>query len=97
MSPWMRSSKVSRLEVAQILQNFLDGTGKPMAWDGFTLGMSFDDDYLDRIRIRCARLSEEFPPAVSSEYCGEQGREIIRNYIRELRNSEQSISPGKYT
>jgi hypothetical protein len=95
MSPWIHKSKLSKLEVAQILQDFLDGTGKPNTWDGFTLGMSFEDDYLDRIRTRCARLSGEFPPAVSSEYCGEQGREVIRNYIRELRNSGQSIAPAK--
>jgi hypothetical protein len=88
VSPWWRKSKLGKLEIAQILQDFLDGTGNPLAWDGFTTGMRFEDSYLDGIRIRCARLSEEFPPAGPREYCGEQGRDVIRNYIRELRNSE---------
>jgi hypothetical protein len=86
MNPWGKKSKLSKLEVAQILQDFLDGTGQPYAWDDFTLGTSFEDSYLDRIRVRCLGLSEEFPPTEPRHYCGEQGFEVIRAYIRELKS-----------
>lgn len=87
MSAWGKKSKLSKLEVAQILQDFLDGTGQPWAWDDFTLGPSFEDSYLDRIRVRCLRLGEEFPPTKPHHYCSEQGLEVIRAYIRELKGS----------
>jgi hypothetical protein len=85
MSPWVKKYKLSREEVAKILQDFLDGTGKTLAWDGFTLGMSFEDEYLENLRLRCANLSREFPPWHPNEYCNERGREVIRQYIKELR------------
>jgi hypothetical protein len=80
---WTKKCKLSNQEVAQILEDFLDGKGRPLAWDGFTLGMSFDDEYLDEIRIRRANLSQEFPPDSPNEYCNEKGRDVIRNYINE--------------
>jgi hypothetical protein len=88
MCPWDKKYRLTRHEVVQILEDFIEGSkGSPFSWDGFTLGMSFEDDYLDGIRRRCANLSEEFPPT-GREYCNEQGIEVIRAYIRELRNSK---------
>jgi hypothetical protein len=85
MSWWNRKSKLTRQEVAQILEEFLEGTGSWFAWDSLTLGMSFEDEYLEKIRIRCAQLSQEFPPEKPHEYCNEHGRDVIRDYINELR------------
>ncbi len=31
-----------------------------------------------------AGLSEEFPPNAPNEYCNEQGRDVIRGFIREM-------------
>lgn len=87
MSAWDKKYSLTRHEVAQILEDFVEGGGSPYAWDGFTLGMSFEDDYLDAIRRRCAGLSEEFPPT-GREYCNPRGLEVIRAYIQELRNSK---------
>lgn len=87
MVPWKKKYNLSYEEVGQILQNFLDGKGRPLAWDGFTLGASFEDRLLERVRIRCAGLSQEFPSNNPHEYCNEQGREIIRDYIRKLRRT----------
>jgi hypothetical protein len=87
VSPWFKKSKLSNQEVAQILEDFLEGRGKPLAWDGFTQGMSFEDQNQEKIRIRCARLSEEFPPDSSNQYCNEQGVSVIREYIKQLRGS----------
>lgn len=86
MSPWIKKYNLSHEEVAQILEDFLEKRGNPMAWDGFTLGMSFEDPFLEELRMRCVRLSEEFPPEKPGEYCNEQGRAVIRHYITELRS-----------
>jgi hypothetical protein len=84
MTPGIRKYKLSYQEVAQILENFLEGEGNPSAWDGYTLGMSFDDKYLEEIRLRCVGLSQEFPPDNPSEFCNEQGRNVIRDYVKRL-------------
>jgi hypothetical protein len=81
----MPRSKFGAPEIAQALEDFLQGTGHPLAWDDLTLGRKFDDPRLEQIRLRCASLGEEFPPSKPGEYCNEQGREIIRSYIEELR------------
>jgi hypothetical protein len=85
MAPWSKKYKLTRQEVAGILEDFLHGTGKPHDWDSFTLGMLLEDDYLEQIRLRLLGLSEEFPPAHQNEYCNEEGRNVIQNYIAELR------------
>ena len=87
MSPFVRKYKLTDREIAQILEDFLDGKGKPLAWDGFTLGMSFDNPEHEAIRIRCAGLSQEFPSDTRHEYCNEKGRDVIRGYIRQLRTA----------
>ena len=86
MSPWFKKSNLTRQEVAQILEDFLEGRGSALAWDDYTLGMSFEDELLERIRIRCARLGEEFPPDSPNEYCNAYGRKVIRDYIKQLRS-----------
>ena len=91
MSPWIRKYKLSNQEVAQILEDFLQGKGNPLAWDGFTLGMSIEEKHLEQIRIQCAGLSQEFPPDHANEYCNEQGRDVIRGYIKQLRAQGPSV------
>jgi hypothetical protein len=76
------------LEVAEILQNFLDGTGGEWVWDDFTSVMPFEDPYLEKIRARCILIDREFPPTIRGWYCNEQGLEVIRAYIRELTKSK---------
>lgn len=83
----MKKYKLSNQEVAQILEDFLEGRGSRWAWDDFTLGMSFEDKHLENIRIRCVGLSQEFPPNNPNEYCNEQGRNVIRDFIKQLRAS----------
>jgi hypothetical protein len=94
MTPWKRKYTLSYEEVAQILENFLEGKGRPLAWDGFTLGMSFEDVFLEGVRIRCARLSQEFPSDNPHEYCNEQGRDVIRDYIKQLRVKRDFCTQG---
>jgi len=81
----MKKYNLTNLKVAQILEDFLEDRGSPFAWDDFTLGMSMDDQRQEEIRRRCVNLTGEFPPTHPGEYCNEQGREVIRDYIKELR------------
>ena len=83
----MRKHELTRQEVAQILEDFLDGSGKPWDWDDFTLGMSLENDELEAIRVRARGLGQEFPPDSPNEYCNEQGLAVLRDYVRQLRNS----------
>ena len=39
MSPWQNKNRLTKNEVAKILEDFVEGTGSPYSWDGFTLGI----------------------------------------------------------
>ena len=84
-----KKDKLTYEEVAQILEGFLEGRQDRWSWDGFTLGMSFEDPYLEAIRVRCNGLDSEFPPDKPHHYCNEKGVDVLRGYIRELRSRNQ--------
>ena len=83
------SKELNAEEVAQILEDFLEGRGDPLRWDDFTLGMSFTDRNFESIRVRCLGLSSEFPPESPREYCNARGREVIREYVSCLRRDHR--------
>ena len=86
LASWrMPRRRIGNLKAAQLLEDFLEGRGHPLAWDGFTLGSTFEDERLEEIRLGCAGLSEQFPPEKPGEYCNEKGLDVIRGYIEELR------------
>lgn len=87
VAPWMKKYKLTKQEVAQILEDFLEGRGHPLSWNNFTLGMTLEDEYLDEIRERCTGLGSEFPPEHPNKYCNEEGFNVIRQYIKELRRT----------
>lgn len=88
MNSWIRENRtLTRIKVAQILEDFLEGRGGPYGWDGFTQGRPLDDEELEGIRVRCAGLSGEFPSDDGRAYCNEMGLQVIRNYIAQLRTS----------
>jgi hypothetical protein len=73
-------------EVAATIEDFLDGRGRQWDWDNF-LSFEITDPRLEAIRERCNRLSEEFPPGGRGGYCGPEGVDVMRRFIRELRES----------
>jgi hypothetical protein len=77
--------RLTAAEVAEILEDFVEGTGHDFDWDDFTLGGPIADDRLEQIRVRAVGLSQEFPPTNRGEYTNEKGRQILREYIKELR------------
>ena len=81
------SQPLGKLEVAQILENFLQGTGGPWDWDDFISVGTVADERLRQIQRHVNLLSEEFPPEKPGEYCNKRGRDVIRRYIEELRRS----------
>lgn len=85
-----RSGHATRSDVAEILEAFSSGTGRPDDWDRF-LSARLGDPDLEAIRGRCARLPEEFPPGRPGEYCSEAGRVLVRSLASQLR---QASPPG---
>ena len=83
----MANKILGKLDVAQILENFLEGTGGGWDWDDFISVGKVADERLKQIQRHVNLLSHEFPPEKADEYCNEQGRDVIRGYIAELRRS----------
>lgn len=81
----MTKKTLGRQEVAQILENFVEGTGGPWDWDDFISIANVEDERLKHIQRHVNLLSEEFPSEKQGHYCNEQGLDVIRRYIAELR------------
>lgn len=80
-------ARMSRIEMATLLESFADGTAGPWNWDDF-LSVPIGDPYLDRIRLRCSKLDKEFPPDVPGQYCGARGLAVLRDFVAELRRAD---------
>jgi len=76
--------KRTSAEVADLLEAFLLPTGDPGAFDTLT-SFPLEDEELEKIRVRCANLDSEFPPEAKGRFCSEEGLEVIRDYISQLR------------
>jgi len=76
--------RVSRKDVADEIERFLTGTGGSWDWDDF-VSVQFDDPELEGIRKTCASLPMLYPPTVDSAYCDEQGVDVLRSILRNLR------------
>jgi hypothetical protein len=74
----------TKLEVAEVIDDFLNGRGGPYDFDDFCT-FTITDPELDKIRERCADLQEEFPPEKPGQYCGSKGMDVLRVYVSQLR------------
>lgn len=72
-------------EVADFIENFLDGRGGAWDWDEF-ITLPIRDHDLDRIRIRCAELPEIYPPGEGEAYCAAEGEAELRHIVNTLRS-----------
>lgn len=75
----------TRTDVADILEAFLNGHLSDAEWDDF-VSVPISDPHLDDIARHVGRLPDEFPSEERS-YCGPEGMEVMRRYIRELREA----------
>jgi hypothetical protein len=87
MSPsTLPSGRLSRSEVADIIEAFLAGTGGDWDWDDF-ISFPLADPELDSIRIRCDRLPADFPPTALGQYTNDAGLDVLRKYVTDLRGT----------
>jgi hypothetical protein len=78
--------KLSKNEVADIIENFLSKTDQTWDWDDF-ISIRLSDPEVDKVRQHCARIREDFPPDEPGEYTNEAGRAVLRKLASELRVS----------
>ena len=88
----MRKIARSRGEMADTIEQFLQGVCWQRVWDDFC-ATPIIDPQLDAIRQRCAGLPKEFPPTQKGHYCSEAGFEAMGEMVKELRNRQ--IDPTK--
>jgi hypothetical protein len=74
----------TNLEVATIIEQFINGTGGRWDWDDFCSNLITDPD-LDSIRNRCDGLASEFPPDEKGHYCSQHGIKVMREIGNDLR------------
>ncbi len=77
---------MTRTEVADVIESFLDGSCGRWDWDDF-LHTKLNDSELERIQIRCANLPQEFPPTEQGHYCDAEGFLVLRKMVGDLRRS----------
>jgi hypothetical protein len=74
---------MTRAEVANTIQQFLDGTGGQWDWDDFC-STRIADPELDAIRQRCISVHDDFP--AEKGYCDQRGFEVLLGLIERLRS-----------
>lgn len=85
--PQRKPHNLTKDEVANEIEAFLNGTGGAYDWDGFCT-FKLDNPKLEKIRARCAQLGDEFPSDASGDYCNEEGLKVLRGYVKDLRRIE---------
>lgn len=78
--------KRTRIEVATIIERFVDGRSSPYEWDDF-ISRPVEDSVIDEIRLECVAIPERFPPSVPTQYCNEQGAERLKGLAARLRST----------
>ena len=73
-------------EVANTIDSFVNGGGKQWDWDGF-ISIRLEDPKLEAIRQKCVAIRDEFPPTNPQDYCSEEGLNIMRRMVEELRGT----------
>jgi hypothetical protein len=77
--------KRTDLEVASIIEAFVEGTGRDWDWDDFC-SLKIENRDLDAVRLKCRGLSFSHPPRVKGHYCNEEGIGLLREIVRNLRS-----------
>jgi hypothetical protein len=76
--------KRTNLEVADIIEAFVEGTGGDWDWDDFC-SFKIENHELDAIRLKCRNLSFTHPPPTRHMYCNEEGAQLLRAIVKDLR------------
>jgi hypothetical protein len=80
---------MTREEIVNTIEGFVNGTGSQWDWDDFT-SIRLKDPELEAIRQRCVSIPDEFPPADPRAYCSEAGLQDMRRIVADLRSHTDS-------
>lgn len=72
------------LEAADAIEAKISDDDVFSDWDEFIADPAGDPE-VERIRLHCLGMAEEFPPVAPDEYCNHTGIEVLEGYVRQLR------------
>lgn len=75
--------RITKKEVAEIIQAFLDGTGGQWDWDDF-ISVKQKDEYLENIRKICDNIPLEYPSDKAGHYANDEGLKKLQAIVKEL-------------
>lgn len=75
---------MTRLEIADLIERFVSGASGEWEWDDF-ISTKQVDPQIERVRLFCANLPNEFPSPDGRQYCGEEGLAQLRECAKALR------------
>lgn len=76
-------------EAAFLIDSFLDGSCGPSDWDDFTSSAQ-DDPAVERARRMCVDVRNQYPSAIASQYCNDDGCAILRQVAADLREPSRT-------
>ncbi len=79
---------MTREEVADLIDRFLDGTCGPYDWDDFT-SVRLGDPELEVARQACVEVNWKYPSGRSTGYRSAEGRAELRSIAAELRKPKR--------
>jgi len=63
-------------QIADIIDNFLNGTSGPYEWQDFVT-YPFKTPELERIRKECSDIKAKYPPDNTKDWCNELGKNAL--------------------
>ena len=81
-------------EAAAVIEAFIDGRSGKWDWDDYT-SIKKKDDFLESVRLRCARACDDYPAKDKGVYCSADGIAVLRALAQEIRKKISSIQNGK--
>ena len=81
----------TNLQVADIIEAFVEGTGREWDWDDFC-SAKIENRELDSVRLNCINVAHTHPPSQGHGYCNQEGIQLLREIAKNLRRLPSS--PG---
>ena len=78
---------LTKEEVVNIIEDFINDRGGQWDWDDF-ISIKLRDPELERIRLICVELPDKYPPTGKRQYCNLQGMELLKDIIVNLKGKK---------